>query len=422
MRRIAIFFIIFILFCPLVLRAEELTLSLDEAIAIALRDNRDILLQAKEVEKAKAKIAEARAGLWPTFTAYGGWAYTTGAYNNDKGQFATQLNATQYLYRGGSVINTIKYDGHKLESAQAVLDKVKLNSILYVQNAFYTLLLSVDFSGINKGILENTKEHLEYLRARYKNGESSESDILKIESSLSSIEEAYTASVNDIEAAEALLRNLLYLDESVKIKAVGEFKYQPQEVEYDAAFLKAMQNRPEIRQYEAEEKAQAKAVDINKASNRPSIYASWDYYSNSHVLGPQGPEANWNDSNIIGVGFSWPIFDGWLTKSKVEQAIVGLKQTQLLKEKSIKDIALELKDAYLGLKNALAKINSAEKDLVFYKDIVSVYKTKYQDGMASLLDLHDATLGYEVSLFNQKQAIYDYLIAKDNFDKATGGL
>jgi outer membrane protein TolC len=138
-------------------------------------------------------------------------------------------------------------------------------------------------------------------------------------------------------------------------------------------------------------------------------------------LGLQGPEENWSDHNIIGIGFSWPIFDGWATKARVEQAIVDLKQTQLLKEKSVKDIALELKDAYLGLKNALAKIKSAQKELDLYKDTVSVYKAKYKAGTASLLDLHDAVLGYEVSLFNQKQAIYDYLVARTNFDKATGG-
>jgi hypothetical protein len=42
--------------------------------------------------------------------------------------------------------------------------------------------------------------------------------------------------------------------------------------------------------------------------------------------------------------------------------------------------------------------------------------------MVSSLDLNDASLSYEVSLFNQKQAIYDYIVAKSTFDKATGAL
>jgi UDP-N-acetylenolpyruvoylglucosamine reductase len=47
-----------------------------------------------------------------------------------------------------------------------------------------------------------------------------------------------------------------------------------------------------------------------------------------------------------------------------------------------------------------------------------VIEEKHKVGFASSLDLNDASLGYRVSLFNQKQAIYDYLIAKASFDKA----
>ena len=57
-----------------------------------------------------------------------------------------------------------------------------------------------------------------------------------------------------------------------------------------------------------------------------------------------------------------------------------------------------------------------------YKDTLLVIQDKYNAGIASSLDLNDASLGYEVSLFNQKQAIYDYVLAKSRFDKATGGI
>jgi outer membrane protein TolC len=47
---------------------------------------------------------------------------------------------------------------------------------------------------------------------------------------------------------------------------------------------------------------------------------------------------------------------------------------------------------------------------------------KYKKGLSSLLDSSDAALKYAISLFNRKQAIYDYIVAKFNFDKATGGM
>jgi len=420
MKREILSVVIFILLLPLIARAEEISLTLDEAVSIALRDNRDILLKGEDLNKAKLKIAEAQAGLLPTLTFTGGWTRTQGYYGKDLGQTTTQATLKQYLYKGGSIVNTIKYNKDNLRVTQAILDKTRLEIVLNVKKAFFTLLLANDFANLNREILVNTREHLEATRLRYEQGQVSESDILKIKQSQAVVEEAYAASLNQVESARAILNNLLYLDGAVQIKPKGEFIYEPREIAYDASFLTAMRTRPEIRQYEAQEEANKKAIEITKAGTRPSISAAWDYYSRSHLAATS--TKNWNDYNVIGLTFSWPIFDGWATKAKVEQAIVDLKEARLLKEKTVKDIALELKNAYLDLKDSLAEIKYTQEQLNLYRDTLLVNQEKYKAGQASSLDLNDAVLGTLVSLFNQKEAIYDYVLAKARFDKATGGL
>jgi len=411
--------VIFILMFPLLARAEEISLTLDEAVVIALRDNREILLKTEDVKKAKSKIAEAKASLWPSLSFTGAWTDTRGYYSKDLGSTTTQATLKQTLYKGGKIINTIKYNEYGFDVAQAVLDKTRLEIILNVKKALYTLLLAGEYSKLNKGILENTEEHLKFLQARYENGQASESDILKIKESLESVRQAYGASLNQVESGSALIKSLLYLSEEVKIRVDAELNYGPQELAYDQAFLKAMSTRPEIRQYEAQGKAAQKGIEIAKADGRPTIYASWDYYSRSH-LGATSTR-DWNDYNAIGFTFSWPVFDGWATKAKVEQAIIDLKEAQLSKENIVKDIAQELKNAYLDLKNAIARMQATEAKINLYKDTLRATREKHKTGIASSLDLSDVSLSYVISLFNQKEAIYDYIIAKAKFDKATGG-
>lgn len=425
MKRFGLLLIIitFIISPAVTAGAEEIALTLDEAIQIALRDNRDILLKTEEVKKAKLKISEARAGLYPTLNFTGGWKDTRDFYpEKNLGQTTTQFTLKQYLYRGGKTINSIAQSQDKLAVSQALKDQAKIELILNVQKAFNLVLLAEKFAELNKGILDNALMHLEALQAKFQNGEVSESDILLIKESLASVEEAYAASISQVESGQALLRNLLYLEEGIHIKPQGQFAYEPKEVAYDEAFLKAMQSRPEIRQYEAQAKADQKAIEIAKADNRPSIYASWDYYSNSTTTATFTPSKAWQDYSIVGLTFSWPIFDGWATKAKVEQAIVDLKETRLSQEKAKKDIALELKNAYLGLKNAIAEIKASESEVALYQDQRSTVEQKYGQGIASSLDLKDADLKYAVSLFNRNQAIYDYIIARVSFDKATGGI
>lgn len=422
MNRLSGVIVMAIFLLPAGLRAQELSLSLQEAVAIGLRDNRDILLKAEEVEKAKAKIAEANAGLFPTLDFTGELTYTRGLYTKDLTQTNSQATLKQYLYKGGETVNTIRKTRYDLEVSRALLDKEKLQAVLDIEKAFYTLILSRELSDLNKGIVENTRAHLNFIETRYANGQASESDILAVKESLSSVEEAYVLSLNQTESSASLLGNLLYLEETIKINPEGGLAYQPRDVLYEEGFLKAMQDRPEIKQYQAQQEADKKAVEIAKAGNRPDIYASWDYYSRSHKVTVTVNTKDWNDYNVAGLTFSWPVFDGWQTKAKVEQALSDLKQTRLARDKALKDIALEVKDAYLALKDAISKIKAAESEVVLYKDNLEAAKQKYKEGIASALDLDDSFLKYGISEFSRKQAAYDYLMAQAGFDKATGGL
>ena len=420
MKKLIIFLISVILFTASIARAEEVPLNIGEAITIALRDNSDILLKVEDVKKSKLDIEEARALLYPTLNVTSTWARNRGYYTKDFGYLTNQAALKQYLYKGGKTINTIKYNEYLLDVSETLLEKEQLETALNVKKAFYTLLLAEKLAKLNKAILKNTKSHLGFIEARYKNGELSGSDIIKIKSSLDSVKEEYEASLNQISSAQALLNSYLHLEKDVQIIPKEEFVYIIREIAYDEALLEALKERPEIRQYLAQGKANEYNIEVTKADNRPNIYASWDYYNRSH--GAAGTNKNWNDYNVIGITFSWPIFDGFATKAKVEQAIVDLREIEILKDKVARDIALELKNAYLNLKNAIAKLNVVESNLKAYKDNLLTLKEKFNKGIASFLDVDDAVLKHLISKFNRNQAVYDYIIAKGNFDKAMGGM
>lgn len=423
MKRYVIVITLIILILPVLLEAQEkIELSLDEALVIALRGNRGLLLKKEDVRKAQYKIREAEADLFPALDFTGSWKYTQGLYQKSVGQYSTQTTLKQYLYTGGEIINTIKYNGYDFEVKQAIFDQEKLELALDVQEAFYTMFLAQELAKLNRGILENTSAHLKSVEERFQKGEASESDVLKMEASLKGIEQVLESSFSQVEAAQALLRNLLYLDEDVEIDLSGRMDYEERQVAFEEAFLQAVRRRPEIRQYEADINAKEKAIDIAKADSRPSIYASWDYYSASRKAATVNSiSKNWNDHNILGLTFSWPIFDGWQTKAKVEQAMADLKKSRLLKEQAISDIALELQEAYLALKDAISRIKAVESEAIVYLDNLLGVKERYKQGAASSLDLDDAKLKYDTACFNKKEAAYDYIIAGSVFDKAAGG-
>jgi outer membrane protein len=406
-------------------KAEDLLLTIEEAVIIALRDNRDVLLRAEEVKKAQARIEESQGMLWPSLTLGGSATRTFELYPKDFNTYSPQVSFKQYLYRGGKTMNTIAQNTARKEVSQALSDRSQLEILQKVRRTFYTLILGERFATLNRQIVDNTQKHLAVLEARVHSGQVAQEDLLSVKKSLEMVQQAATEAENQVSSLQALMGNILYLEESAMVRPRGELIYDPKDIAYDQGFIEAMKNRPEIRQYEAQLQADQKAMEIVKADNRPSVYASWDYYARSNAgagVGLVTPVKAWNDYSVLGITFSWPIFDGWATKKRLDQAIVDFKTTQLNQEKAIKDIALELKNAYLALKNAVAQVKSAEADMAYYEATLKSVEEKYGKGIASSLDVDDFALSRQVSLFNKEQAVYNYIVARIDFDKATGGI
>jgi len=420
-KRFILLLIIMLLILPLA-RGQDISLTLPEAIYIALRENPQVLLKENELEKAKKKIAEAKSALLPSLNLSFSISETQGYYSKDTQQQNASLGLKQTLYSGGKIINTIRLNEDNFEITQAILDKTKIELIFNTAKAFYSLLLAEELAQLNNEILKNTTSHLEAINVRYQNGQASSLEVENIKKNQKKAEENYENSLNQIQELKSLIKNLLHLNEEVNISASGEFTYAPEEIAFDEAFVTALGKRPEIKQYEAEISRAKKSAEIVRAGNRPTVYASWDYYSRSHSTSIIGPSKNPNDYNVVGLSLSWPIFDGWQTKLRLDEAMLDIKQAQIAKDMVKRDIGLELKNAYLALKDALSKIKTAEAETSFYANNYQTVKEKYSQGIASNLDLSDAQIQNQTAFFNRNKAIYEYIVAKLAFEKATGGL
>ncbi|MBF0384456.1 MAG: TolC family protein [Candidatus Omnitrophica bacterium] len=407
------------IYAQLIYASEPISLTIEQALGLALRDNREILLKSQEVEKSKKKLSETISGFMPSITLGGSWSQTNELYDSSLKQTTAQGTLKQYLFRGGKAINTVSQNKAKVSVAEAVLEKTRIETVLNVQKAFYLILLAQEYASLNERIVENAKIHYQSIEIRYQKGRASSLERALMKEELENVEQVYGSSLSQVESAQTLLKNLLFIALDTEVKPQGDFSSTSDQLKWEDGYLQALKTRPEIKQYESQIKADKKGIEIAKADTRPTIYASWDYYGRSHTSGTA--TKNWNDYNVIGVTVSWPIFDGWTTKSKVEQAIIDLKETELSKEKVTSDIISELKNAYLDMNDAFAKIKSQEAEAAFYKEYLDEFQAKHDKGIASVLDLSDAKLAFEVSLFSQKQAVYEYLVAKARYQKAMGG-
>ncbi|HPN56714.1 MAG TPA: TolC family protein, partial [Candidatus Omnitrophota bacterium] len=67
------------------------------------------------------------------------------------------------------------------------------------------------------------------------------------------------------------------------------------------------------------------------------------------------------------------------------------------------------------------QVKTVQASMAYYDNNYMTAQEKHAKGLLSTLALDDARVSQQVALFNKKQAIYNFIIAKSKFEKATGG-
>jgi outer membrane protein TolC len=125
---------------------------------------------------------------------------------------------------------------------------------------------------------------------------------------------------------------------------------------------------------------------------------------------------NWG----IGVSVTIPIFDGFSSKAKVEEAKARYAQAGLEKTNFTDQIAVDIRQACLDLRNALAIIESQRDSVEEAKESLRLAGVRYDNGEGTNLDILDAQVSLAQIEENLAEGIYDYLMAEAALDRTRG--
>lgn len=418
MRYQTCFFIMVFVTASACARAEALVVTEEQAIAYAMRDNKDIAIQAQEVVGAQSRITQEQAGFWPSVTASGGWNDTRGLYGKDVGAGYAQASLKLPLYRGGKTKYMVRSAQAYARSQEAVLERVSLDVTLRVRQAFYALMLARQACILNKDIVENARAHVRVVRQRSKSGFASHKELLAAQSYYTSVRRAYIETAGQETVLEGLLQALLYISPGTELVLRGAMPCALKPVSYTSACAQALIHRPELIAADADIETARAAFESVRAGSRPEVIAGFDYYTRSHAA--VGTAKNPNDYTVAGFALSWPVFDGWLTQSKLKQAASELTARSLTRQKTAQDIAYELQDACSRMRTAAISLKAARAQSMVYYEAVRRVAAQFRAGEASSLEMDDAWLQYAVARFSINEAYYQWRSAYIAYTRAVG--
>jgi len=120
----------------------------------------------------------------------------------------------------------------------------------------------------------------------------------------------------------------------------------------------------------------------------------------------QGDKLNdlfYTPSSVVGFQINIPIFAGFGTKAKVQQAKIKLEMLQNGKYDMERGISFQVRSARINYENAQRNLAQREKNQVLAEKIYATTKIKYKEGVGSSIELNQA----EMALYQAQQNIID---------------
>ncbi len=402
--------------------AESLTL--EEAIGIAIQNNPQLkAVQAKlGISEAEVKTAAARPN--PNLVSNGGVAQDT-----------YQAGIEQTIELGGKRRKRVAVARAQQAVVHSEIAEAILNLRADVRRAYTQLYLAQEREKAYEEILQNTEKLLDITQKREQAGDIAKLDVLQADITVANAKNDLQTLISQLVSARNHLNTLLNqpLETTLTLTTpstfpqvitevpspekteTGALKVAVQKTDFnlDRLIEVALQNRPEMQQNQNAQDAARQKLALAKANRIPNLSLS----SGADIVIPGGNENQYNMFFATSVGI--PIFNR--QQGPIQRALAEQVQLQQAQSALKNQITLEVTNAYNAFFAHQDRVMRYETEL-FPKaqEIVEKSRRSFEEGKSSILIPLNAQQAYIDTRLGYLQAMVDMQDAISDLERAIG--
>ncbi|MCL6493409.1 MAG: TolC family protein [Ignavibacterium sp.] len=431
-----IFFLLFSFSFALLAQNNTTVLTMDEAINLALEKNSELKIAKMEVEKSEQKLREARSGLFPKLDLSGqyqryidkpviflppgsplGRTLVIGSDNSYLA--AAQLSMPLFalpLYEG------IGLASDALDIAEQNYISVKNKIVGDVKKSFLAVILTRETKNVMQQSLKNAEDNFENIKRLNSAGTLSDYDVLRAEVQVENLKPVVLQMENNYKLSLEALKVAIGLDANQNIDVVGEMEFDesykiPTEAEVIEELL---QNNPTLAILEKQVKLNDRNVSLEQAAYFPSLAGFGNYQYQTQANDFKFSDYNWVKTFVLGLQLQIPIFNGFKTQSRVNQAEIGLNQAVEQKRNLTEAIKTQALSVLYRVQQAVKRIEGQNKTVRTAQEGYEIAKRRLENNVGTQLEVNDAELALRQAKLNRLQAIYDFKVAEADLETVLG--
>jgi len=430
-------------------------INLAQTIQAGLRSSADVEVATRNVEIDRRRADEAAAAGRPNVNASGQATrfdqktsvalgagppiQITGTHDE-----ILQLDVTNRFDLTGQIrAATSQYRLQSLAD-QFILGSIRNARILRAQTIYFNTLRAQHQVDVSNAALANAQRQLTDATNLNSAGVGQRIDVLRAQTQVSTAEQDLATSENNYGVALTSFNDLVGrpLNAPVTLqdapgvniaqpvtdfsqvgapdaKAAAPLPNAPQEVaaiNIQNALQYANQQRPEILQAQVNVRVAQTGVKLARAGLEPtfSLTAAGDYYPDTNFQFVRKRTAQ------ITANLNIPLYDGGATRDRVQEAHLSTDNAQTSLASTRSDVALDVRQSYLNLVTSAQQIGAANAALQSAVAARQLAELRYQGQVGTYLEVTDAQSALVQAENNQVDAVYNYLVARAQFQNSIG--
>lgn len=344
-------------------------------------------------------------------------------------QFGTKYNSTAGLNASQLVFSSDYIFGLKASKTFIELSKInvtrsKADLVSQVSKAYYNVLINKDRVKLLDANIVRLKKIYEDTKALNQQGFVELIDVERLEVQYNNLITEKEKVDRLISLSESMLKFQMGYKLDDAITLTDTLNIETKEVEQLASGKIDVSKRPEYQLLLSQQKLLNIDVKRLKWGYAPTLvaYGAYQYNAQRQEFDFLDKDKQWFKVALIGATLNLNVFDGFQRHYKIQQA----KVAALKNEFSLKNIEmaaqLEASVASISYTNAYSSLVSQKRNMELAQHIYDVVQQKFNQGVGSNLEIVNAEAGLKEAQTNYYNAVYDMLVSKIDYQKATGSL
>ena len=415
---------------------SALTLTLEQALQIALSESPTIKVAEQEIEIKRFAKQESYSALYPRFDATAQYqrvlAKQTMSMDMGDGNPRTLKVGSDNSFNGGvtgsmPVVNAQLWESLKVSVADVMLSIEKARSsqidmIEQVSQAYFSVLLAKESLVVYQRVYDNAVENNKNIKKRYDVGSVSEFDYISSNVSVQNAIPNVIEAQNSVVLTLWQLKALLGIDLKKNIDVVGSLADYEAQMNYAKTISELdLSNNTTLKQLDIQEGMLESALKISKLANVPTLSINAAYLYTA--LGNDGKffqAKAWNPYSYAGVQLNIPIFAGGQRRAAIKQANLNLSNLKLQRENIERQLQVAIVQSLNNMQTNVKKFSSAAATVGQAQRGYEIAVKRYEVGRGTLVDVDNSQLALTQAELGRNSAIYNFLMAKISLDKILG--